>query len=41
MKIKPLAVFISVMLPLAARTAIFHGYGMKAKGMGGTSIAVA
>jgi long-chain fatty acid transport protein len=44
MRIKPLAAFIAAMLPLAAHATdgyFAHGYGMKAKGMGGTSIAVA
>jgi long-chain fatty acid transport protein len=45
MKMKPLAVLIAAMLPVAAAHAtdgyFSHGYGMKAKGMGGTSIAVA
>jgi long-chain fatty acid transport protein len=45
MRMKPLAVLIAAMLPVAAAHAtdgyFSHGYGMKAKGMGGTSIAVA
>jgi long-chain fatty acid transport protein len=45
MRMKPLAVLIGAMLPLAAAHAtdgyFSHGYGMKAKGMGGASIAVA
>jgi long-chain fatty acid transport protein len=43
MRIKPLAVFMAAMLPLAAHATdgyFSHGYGMKAKGMAGTSIAV-
>jgi long-chain fatty acid transport protein len=44
MRIKPLAAFVAAMLPLAAHATdgyFAHGYGMKAKGMGGASIAVA
>jgi long-chain fatty acid transport protein len=44
MRMKPLAVLIAAMLPFAAHATdgyLSHGYGMKAKGMAGTSIAVA
>jgi long-chain fatty acid transport protein len=44
MRIKLLAALIAAMLPLAAQATdgyFAHGYGMKAKGMAGTSIAVA
>lgn len=44
MRMKPLTVLIGAMLPFAAHATdgyLSHGYGMKAKGMAGTSIAVA
>jgi long-chain fatty acid transport protein len=44
MRMKPLAVLIAAMLPFAAHATdgyLQHGYGMKAKGMAGASIAVA
>ena len=44
MRIKPLAAFVAAMLPLAAHATdgyFAHSYGIKAKGMGGASIAVA
>ncbi len=44
MRMKPLAVLIAAVLPFAAHATdgyLSHGYGMKAKGMAGTSIAVA
>ena len=44
MRIKPVAVLAAAMLPIAAHATdgyFQHGYGMKAKGMAGASIAVA